>query len=100
MAVPPMSCEVLIPNAKSGCVEELTAAMKDQLRTVIILGLVASSVQALGLVFAILAYKEAPTQQERDHLLSEEARRLNETWTTGSTLPSEKQPSSAHNFSE
>jgi len=82
MAVPPLSCPLALPGAADGCHDILRGELIWSMGVVIIVGLFATFVQCLGLVFAVLAYKEAPTQQERDQLLSEEAKRLNDSWTT------------------
>jgi len=82
MEVPVGMCLVLIKDAADGCKPILVEDLIWSLRLVFIVGLVAAFVQAVGLIFGILTYRDAPSQYELDELLSEEAKKLNESWQT------------------
>ena len=89
MEVPKDQCLGHIRDAADGCFVLLHSEMLRSLQTLFAIGLTAGLVQALGVIFSILAFKEAPTQRELDSLLSEEAKRLNESWTQSSSIQKE-----------
>ena len=86
MEVPPNICLSHIRDAADGCYDLLYSEMLRSLQILFAIGLAGGVIQAFGIIFSMLAFKEAPSQQELDSLLSEEARRLNDSWTVSTSV--------------